>query len=176
MAYPVGVCRHPLKSGPIGLYLEGFPCKYIYILSHYQILMKTTFKTKKFSEILRVGIQGFFLTDLYSFKIRSFLWTMALGRILTSNNLRKRQVVVIDWCCMSKKDGETIDHLLLHWPLARELWNMEFSLIGVSWVMPRGIVKLWAAKFNKCKSAVIWSMIPHCLMWGIWWEMNAHTF
>jgi len=53
---------------------------------------------------------------------------------------------------------------------------MEFSLIGVSWVMPRGIVKLWAGKFNKFKSAVIWSMIPHCLMWGIWWETNAHTF
>lgn len=23
---------------------------------------------------------------------------------------------------------------------------------------------------------MIWSMIPHCLMWGIWRERNARTF
>jgi hypothetical protein len=28
-------------------------------------------------------------------------------------NLRKRQVIVIDWCCMRKKSEKSIDHLLL---------------------------------------------------------------
>ena len=47
-------------------------------------------------------------------KVSSFLWTAALGRILTNDNLLKRQIVVIDWCCMCCKARETCNHLLLH--------------------------------------------------------------
>jgi hypothetical protein len=27
------------------------------------------------------------------------------------DNLRKRNIVVVEWCCMCKKSGESIDHL-----------------------------------------------------------------
>ena len=47
--------------------------------------------------------------------------------------------MVIDWCCMYKRDEETIDHLLMHCPVARELWNLVFSLFGILWVMPMGL-------------------------------------
>ena len=80
---------------------------------------------------------------------------------------------------MCKRDGETIDHLLWHCPVAKGMWNMEFSLYEIYWVMHRGVVELlasWLGKFNKYKIAVIWRMISHCLMWGIWQERNAHTF
>jgi hypothetical protein len=60
-----------------------------------------------------------------------FVWLVALGKILTHDNLRKRNVVVIDWCCMCKKSGETIDHLLLHCEVARDLWSYIFTLFGV---------------------------------------------
>ena len=49
-----------------------------------------------------------------------FVWTTALGKILTLDNLRKRSVVV-EWCCMCKKNGKSIDHLLIHCKIAREL-------------------------------------------------------
>ena len=42
-----------------------------------------------------------------------------------------------------------------------------------------GVVELlasWSGKFNRNRSTVIWSMIPHCLMWGIWRERNVCTF
>jgi hypothetical protein len=29
--------------------------------------------------------------------------------------------VVVEWCCMCKKSGESIDHLMLHCEVAREL-------------------------------------------------------
>lgn len=36
---------------------------------------------------------------------------------------------------MHQRDGNIPDHLLHI--LARELWNMDFLLFGVDWVMPR---------------------------------------
>jgi hypothetical protein len=32
-----------------------------------------------------------------------FLWTAALGKVLTSDNLRKRWLVVLDWCGMCRQ-------------------------------------------------------------------------
>jgi hypothetical protein len=50
-----------------------------------------------------------------------FVWSSALDKILTHDNLHKRNVVVIEWCCMCKKNGEFIDYLLLHCEVARDL-------------------------------------------------------
>ena len=88
-------------------------------------------------------------------------------------------MVVVDWCCMCKRNGETTDHLLLHCPVAQELWNIMCSLFGVHWVMPRSVVEFlasWSGKFNRLRSKVLWRMIPHCLMWVIWRERNTWTF
>ena len=68
---------------------------------------------------------------------------------------------------------------LLHYPVAQELWNMVCSLFRVHWVMTHGVVDLldsWSGKFNGHKTKVLWSMIPHCLMWVIWRKRNKHTF
>jgi hypothetical protein len=45
----------------------------------------------------------------------------ALGKILTLDNLRKRLVIMMDWRCICKKSGESVDYLLLHCEVAREL-------------------------------------------------------
>ena len=52
----------------------------------------------------------------------------ALGKVLTTDNLRKRWLMVRDCCCMCKPDGETIDHLFLHCPVAKGLWDLVFSM------------------------------------------------
>ena len=44
--------------------------------------------------------------------ISFFLWTTALGRILTIDNLWRCQVV-IDWCCFCKRDEDTIIYLYI---------------------------------------------------------------
>jgi hypothetical protein len=80
-----------------------------------------------------------------------FVWTLALGNILTHDNLRKRSVVVIEWCCMCKKNGESIEHLLLHCEVACNLWSYILTLFGVEWVMPRRVKELltsWEASFR----------------------------
>ena len=44
--------------------------------------------------------------------------------------------------------------------------------------MPKDVVELlasWPSKFSKDRNGVIWILVPHCLMWGIWRERNART-
>ena len=81
-------------------------------------------------------------------KVSFFLWTAALGRILTIDNLRRYQVVVVDLYCMCKRGEETIDHLIMHCPIARELWNLVFPLFGVQW----GWWNFWPPGFTSSTS------------------------
>jgi hypothetical protein len=52
---------------------------------------------------------------------------------------------------MCKKSGESIEHLLLHCDVAREIWSFFFffySLFGVKWVMPRRVLDLLSSWDN----------------------------
>jgi hypothetical protein len=59
------------------------------------------------------------------------------------DNLRKWYVIVVDWCCMCKKSGESMDHLLLHCEITSALWNSLFSCVGVARVMPSRVVDIF---------------------------------
>jgi len=41
-----------------------------------------------------------------------------------------------------KRVGESIEHLILHCKVARDLWSYILTLFGVEWVMPRRVMKL----------------------------------
>jgi hypothetical protein len=60
--------------------------------------------------------------SVWSFKVplmvAIFVWSAALGRILTMENLRKRHVIVVYRCCMCKKNGEFVNYLLIHCEVA----------------------------------------------------------
>jgi len=61
-------------------------------------------------------------------RVSFFAWTTTLGKVLMNNNLQKRTVVVVEWCCMCKKSGESIEHLLLHCEVAHDLWSYILTL------------------------------------------------
>ena len=115
-------------------------------------------------------------------RVAFFTWTSAFEKILTIDNLRKRRVFIVDWCCMCKVHGESVNHLLLHCDVAQELWSLIFSMFRIAWVMPKGVVDLlscWSVKSGKSETVAIWKTIPHVLMWCIWciWrERNNRTF
>ena len=53
---------------------------------------------------------------------------------------------------MCKRNGESVDHIFLHCPLASDLWSMVLGLFGVSWVMPRtvlGLLWCWQGSFGR---------------------------
>ena len=101
-------------------------------------------------------------------RVAFFSWTAALERILTGDNLRRRSVILVSWCCMCKADEETVNHLLLHCSYAKEIWDMVFAMFGVLWVMPCGVGELfacWQGKMGKHPKHLIWRAVLHCLMW-----------
>lgn len=73
-----------------------------------------------------------------------FAWTAALGKILIVDNLRKWKIIIVDRCYLCKRDGESVDHLLLHCDVASTLWNLVFSRFDMSWVMPSRVINLFA--------------------------------
>ena len=112
-------------------------------------------------------------------RVAFFVWTAALRKCLTIDNLRKRKVWILNWCYMCKRNGESVDHLFLHCPFALDLWSMVLGLFGVSWVMLRtvlGLLWCWQGSFGRHRNGCIWSIIPHCLLWCLWRERNSRCF
>jgi hypothetical protein len=56
-----------------------------------------------------------------------FAWLAALGKILTVDNLKKRHVIIVYISCLCKRNGESMDYLLLHCDVASALWNTIFN-------------------------------------------------
>ena len=85
---------------------------------------------------------------------------------------------MINRCCLCKSDRETIDHLLFHCEIARSLWVAIFSRFGLSWVMPSKMTGLFACWWSggRSRSAIIWKMVPLCIVWWLWLENNERCF
>ena len=63
-------------------------------------------------------------------RVSFFVWTAVWNWILTGDNLRGRRMVFVDWCIMCHCNGETVDHLLLHYDKAYRLWSLVFRTFG----------------------------------------------
>jgi hypothetical protein len=81
------------------------------VRSYYQVLTTSTGSLFPWKSIWRVKAL---------LRVAFFVWTTTLGKILTLDSIRKRNMVVVDWCCTYKKGGEAIVHLFLHCEVARD--------------------------------------------------------
>ena len=112
-------------------------------------------------------------------RVAFFTRTAVLGKLPTIDNLRMRGMVLVNRCCMCKAAAESDDHLFLHCPLAKDLWDTALSLFEVSWVMPqqvRGLFDCWTRGLIWHQHSLIWKALPHCLMWCLWRERNLRNF
>ena len=111
-------------------------------------------------------------------RVAFFSWSASFGKILTIDNLHKSCVLELDRCYMRKRCGESVDHPLLHCPIAWELWSLVFCLFGIHWVMPHTVLELfeaWQGRFAWHRHIDVWRLVPHCLIWCIWHERNARS-
>ena len=101
-----------------------------------------------------------------------------MGGILRIDNLVKKNLPKVNWCCLCQCDEETVDHSLLHCKFVHTLSSEVFSLFGIQWVMPKTVVSLLSAWWNwlGIQSSNVWNMVPAYLMWLTWKEHNAQTF
>jgi hypothetical protein len=63
-------------------------------------------------------------------RVSFFVWMATLGKILTLDNLCKRGIIVVGWCCMCKHSGKSVNHLLLHCEVAQALWSGSLFLMS----------------------------------------------
>jgi hypothetical protein len=112
-------------------------------------------------------------------RIAFFLWATALGRILTVDNLRRREFQLINRCCLCKKDEETINHLFHHCEFSVDIWHLVPISFGVSWITPGNVPQLlhcWKFIGHGHHREAFWKVIPALLMWSIWRERNRWIF
>ena len=96
-------------------------------------------------------------------RVSFFKWTAAFGKILTLDRLWDKEVPVMDWCYMCKRSRESVNHLLLHCPIAFELRSMVWALFGVLWVMPQSVTDLfsaWHGPFGRHQNIYLWRAAP----------------
>jgi hypothetical protein len=79
---------------------------------------------------------------------------------------------------MCKKQGETPDHLLLYCDTVKDLYNLVFKIFGVEWLCldSGGATGVFKKRFSWNDFNVVLDVIPSCLMWYMWREMNARSF
>jgi hypothetical protein len=151
-------------------------------LSSRRCAQSSLFKVRSFYSLACSGSSRFSWRSVWRTQAPSraafFVWSVALGKILTLDNLRKWLVIVINKCYMCKKTGESVDHLLLHCDVASVLWSSLFSRFGMSWVMPRRVIDLLACWWSsgRPRNTAVWKMAPICLFWCLWREKNNRSF
>lgn len=98
-------------------------------------------------------------------RVLFFLWTVALGKILSFDNLTKWGLPLVNWCCMCWSNGESMDHLLIHCDITFALWGVLFQMLGIWWVLPGNVISFlfsWRNWFGKY-GLDIWNMVLACL-------------
>jgi hypothetical protein len=112
-------------------------------------------------------------------RIAFFTWTVALGKILTIDNLMRRGLTLVNWCCLCKKSEETVNYFLIHCEFTSEIWHLVLTFFGVLWVMSSNVVELlqcWKTQGQGQSNEAIWKVIPTLLMQSIWRERNRCLF
>ena len=112
-------------------------------------------------------------------RVSFFLWKAARGGILTIDNLVKKNLPFVNWCCLCWCEEETVDHLLLHCKF--------FKFVHTLW----SLLLVWGsvgdAKDNSLSTFYLVELVGHsffqCLEYGAgvsyvltWEERNAQTF
>ncbi|RVX03362.1 hypothetical protein CK203_019838 [Vitis vinifera] len=67
-------------------------------------------------------------------KVGFFAWEASWGKVLTQDHLKRRGWSLANRCFLCCDDEETINHILIHCPKAKVLWNLMFTMFRVNWV------------------------------------------
>ena len=99
--------------------------------------------------------------------------------MLTLDKLKRRGIILANRCFLCEEEEETIDHLLIHCPRAKMIWELFLAIVGSSWVFPRTVhqtLLAWQSVNVGRKNKRIWMAAPLCLFWTVWQARNRVAF
>jgi hypothetical protein len=115
-------------------------------------------------------------------KCRFFAWTLLHKKILTANNLIKRNWPSDPFCKLCGIEPETPNHLCLNCDFAREVWSDLKRWLNLSMLdtvtMTGTIQGFWRkcrAKFDKSQRRNFDGIMIY-YWWNLWKERNRRTF
>ena len=87
-------------------------------------------------------------------RVTTFAWLALRKKILTKDNLLRRNMVVVNACPLCLADEETVDHLLLHCKMTKALWSSILNDFNCCWVLPESLpdfFQQWISPINTSK-------------------------
>ena len=115
--------------------------------------------------------------------LRSIIWSSCVptkvgffpreaswGKVLTLDQLKRREWSIPNTCFLCCAEEVSIDHILIHCIKAKVLWELLFALFGVMWVLHlsiRDTLLGWHDSFMGKKCRKVWRVAPLCLFWSV---------
>eukprot|EP00253_Pinus_taeda_P022073 PITA_22073 len=117
-------------------------------------------------------------------KVKFFNWLLLKGKVLTAENLKKRGINGPSRCPNCCSAEESIQHLFLDCPFAKQCWISLSSLGNITWQPHQSIpetIHAWRrnSPWKKNGSKIvkrIWAILPLNLLWKIWLVRNKKIF
>lgn len=113
-------------------------------------------------------------------RVKMFLWLALRRRHWTAERRRRHGLEAHDDCFMCDQHAETLDHIIVHCPFARQLWTEITSALGVTLQQqPTGTMLEWWVTWRE-----LWPQLHRkgadslfaLVAWELWKERNARCF
>jgi hypothetical protein len=122
------------------------------------------------------GIMPVHISSVWKLKIlprvHVFLWLLFYNKLLTRDNLHKRQKVP-DLCCVFCSEDENIPHLFFECVVARELWKQISMITKIrEQVNLLAISRLWIC----VKTHIVPNIVHAVVLWSLWKCRNEVCF
>ena len=112
-------------------------------------------------------------------KVSFFAWEARWGKVLTTQQLKKRGYQLARRCPFCREEEEGLDHILIHCPLIWDLWVNLILVLGVSWSCPfavKDLIHSWGQIPVKKNVKNLWWAAPLTIFWETWKERNRIVF
>jgi hypothetical protein len=115
-------------------------------------------------------------------KCRFFAWTLLHKKILTANNLNKRNWQHDPICKLCGLDQETPTHLCKDCSFTKEVWEIMKQWFGISILNPINSSGSLYRYWRKCRARIqkdqrkVFDGVMIYFWWNIWKERNRRTF
>ena len=117
-------------------------------------------------------------------KINFFFWTLFHNKILTGENLCRRNIVGPHRCALCKNALETSDHMFIDCEYARKTWSIFLTRLNVIPPTHCSIADMfstWKASYphniaGKYIWYKVWIAAPKYVCWKLWLARNEIIF